>query len=245
MDRVVSLRNGNGKELVGVLHIPEESGVDKRKVGIHLLNPGIKYRVAPNRLNVKIARALCREGYYVLRVDPEGIGDSEGELEEGVMVGEIFERIQTGMFVSDAVACNDLMVNDYEIEEIIMMGNCGGAITSLLASEVDERVVGMCLIDVPIVLRSPSMSFADRIVQGGKRSDVMFRAYVCKAFSATAWYRFLSLKSDYRGLWKIVTTQLQKRGLLPQARCPCRVVSRSYAQKGSSTRSSLSPWTVP
>ena len=36
------------------------------------------------------------------------------------------------MFVSDAVACNDLMVNQYGIEEIIMVGNCGGAITSLL-----------------------------------------------------------------------------------------------------------------
>ncbi len=216
MEEVVSLKNGNGRDLVGVLHLPEQSA-GSRKIGIHLLNPGIKYRVAPNRLNVTLARALCREGFPVLRVDPEGIGDSEGELEEGILVGEVFEAIQKGMFVSDALTCNDWMVNEYGMEQIIMMGNCGGAITSLLACEKDERITGMCLIDVPIVLRTPSMSLADRIVEGGKRSDVMFQAYLRKVFSAAAWYRFFSFKSDYSGLWKIITTQMRKRGLLPSA----------------------------
>jgi hypothetical protein len=69
------------------------------------------------------------------------------------------------------------------------------------------------------------MALADRIVQGGRRSDVLFRAYLRKAASAAAWYRFLSLKSDYKGLWKIVTSQLRKRRLLspPRVSLPSNV----------------------
>ena len=71
----------NGHRLMGILHMPEDRV--RRNRGINLLSPGLKNRVAPNRMNVKMARILCEKGFPVLRFDPHGIGDSEGEIVRG------------------------------------------------------------------------------------------------------------------------------------------------------------------
>ena len=140
MEQAITFNSRKGEKLFGIVHIPEKVMPGDRRVGINLLNPGIKYRVAPNRLNVKIARRLCQKGFYVLRFDPSGIGDSEGDLADGILVADIWEKIQTGLFVPDTIAANTLFVEEYGIEELILMGNCGGAITSLLTAKEDLRV---------------------------------------------------------------------------------------------------------
>ena len=210
MQEPVTFKNQNGKKLFGVVHIPEQTNFGERRIGINLLNPGIKYRVAPNRLNVKLARKLCQNGYYVLRFDPCGIGDSEGELPDGGLVADIWEKIQTGLFVSDTIAANDFFNKNYGVNELILMGSCGGAITALLTSAKDHRVDALCLIDIPVSLRTSSMSFADKIAPEGKRADLLFIAYIKKVFRPEAWYRFITLKTEYRALWKIVSMKFRK-----------------------------------
>src|SRR3569832_1787566 len=79
LEKAVSFRNKKGQLLFGVLHLPETPKPGPR-IGINILNPGLKNRVAPNRINVKMARLLCESGVYVFRFDPFGIGDSDGEL---------------------------------------------------------------------------------------------------------------------------------------------------------------------
>ena len=56
---IIFFKNRNGAKLSGIVHIPEQTLFRGKRIGINLLNPGIKYRVAPNRLNVKLARKLC------------------------------------------------------------------------------------------------------------------------------------------------------------------------------------------
>src|SRR5512143_1047295 len=112
MEEPITFLNKNGKRLLGIVHIPEKSR-SERKIGVNLLNPGIKYRVAPHRLNVKLARELCRKGYYVLRFDPEGIGDSEGKLPDNTPVAEIWGKIQTGFFTQDVITANDFFIEKY------------------------------------------------------------------------------------------------------------------------------------
>ena len=89
MEEAVTFENKKGEKIFGIVHIPDLTPFGEKKVGINLLDPGIKYRVAPNRLNIKLARRLCQNGYYVLRFDPAGIGDSEGELPQNVLVPDI------------------------------------------------------------------------------------------------------------------------------------------------------------
>ena len=211
MEKPVTFLNKNGKKLFGIIHIPENRDPRHNKIGINLLNPGIKYRVAPNRLNVKLARKLCELGYHVLRFDPEGIGDSEGELPAGILVADIWEKIQTGLFVPDTIAANDFLSNTYGIERLILIGNCGGAITALLASEEDRRVDSLALIDVPVNLRTAQQTFADKVATGGKKVDILFSDYFKKIFDVKAWLRFITLQTEYRALWKIVRLKLQKK----------------------------------
>ncbi len=204
MEKPVTFLNNNRERLFGIVHIPEKNVSSKKVVGINLLNPGIKYRVAPNRLNVKIARRLCQNGYHVLRFDPSGIGDSEGALPNDVMLGDIAEIIQTGCFVKDTISSNDFFIKYFGITELVAVGNCGGAVTALLTSENDPRVSRLILIDLPIQFKKATHTFADKIVAGSEISNSLFYGYIKKILSPKAWTRFLTLKTDYRALWKIM-----------------------------------------
>lgn len=211
MEEAVDFYNKNGKRLFGIVHLPENTDLKKKKIGINLLNPGIKYRVAPNRLNVKLARKLCEQGCYVLRFDPEGIGDSEGELPTGTLVADIWEKIQTGLFVQDTIEANDFFRDKYGIDELIMIGNCGGAITALLSAPEDDMVCGLCLIDVPVNLRVANMSFADKVADGGQRVDWLFSEYMKRVLSIKSWKRFITMQTDYKALKKTLVMQLLKK----------------------------------
>jgi uncharacterized protein len=209
-EETVEFINRNGKRIYGIVHLPDKKKRTNRKMAINILNPGIKYRVAPNRLNVKIARRLCSSGYSVFRFDPEGIGDSEGGFPDDLLVPDIFEMIQTGCFVSDIIESNDLIEKAFGIEQIALVGNCGGAITSILAAQSDDRVKKLCLIDTPVNLRTTNISFADKTLGGGERANQFFSGYIRKLFQLDAWYRFISLKTDYRSLCKIMLLRIKK-----------------------------------
>lgn len=210
MEEIFTLQNEKAHKLIGIAHIPEDTNSLGKKIGINLLNPGVKYRVAPNRLNVKLARHLCEKGYYVFRFDPFGIGDSEGDLSEDVPLQDIFESIQTGSFVDDTVTANKFLAQKYQIDEFIMIGNCGGAISALFTANIDSLVQRICLIDVPINLRTAKMTFADKISQDGGKADWYMEEYIKKIFSIKAWYRFLSFKTEYKALWKIIGIKFKK-----------------------------------
>jgi pimeloyl-ACP methyl ester carboxylesterase len=210
MEEAISFYNRSGQKLYGIVHVPEIMRNGKNRVGVNLLNPGVKYRVAPNRLNVKIARQLCENGYYVLRFDPAGIGDSEGELSENVPVPDIWEQIQTGLFIEDTIYSNNFFWENFNLTKLILAGSCGGAITALLAGAKDTRVAGLVLADVPVNLRTAKTTFADRAVLGGKKADWLFGEYIKRIFSFEAWIRLITLKTEFRALLKIAFLKADK-----------------------------------
>lgn len=141
--------NRRGEALFGLLHVPDGERPGRR-IGVNLLNPGLKGRVAPNRLNVKTARLLCACGYHVLRFDPAGIGDSEGEILSGnASTLDLWGMIQRGLFVPDTRAANEFFRRECRLDELLLMGQCGGAATALLAAAADRNVAGVALADLP------------------------------------------------------------------------------------------------
>ncbi len=210
MEKVISFKNDKGQNLFGIIHIPKKNIFATERIGINLLNPGIKYRVAPNRLNIKIARNLCKLGFYVLRFDASGIGDSEGEFEDGILVADIWEDVQSGRLVGDTLAANDIFRKDYKLDQLFMIGNCGGAITSLLTTVKDEKVEGLCLIDVPINMRTATTSKAEKITGEGEKSRMLLSGYIQRIFKLNSWYRFFTFKTDYRVLWKVLNGRLKQ-----------------------------------
>jgi hypothetical protein len=215
MEQEISFLNKQGKKLYGIVHVPDRPAPEEKFIGINLLNPGIKYRVAPNRLNVKLARTLCSKGYYVLRFDPAGIGDSEGELPSGELITNIWGRIQTGMFVSDVKYSNRLFMEKYGLDKLFLIGNCGGAITALLSSGGFHQPDGLILIDLPITIDGDNKgsSYAENISAGGAYANKAFRGYVQNLTSMESWWRLLTLKSDFKAMAGALNSMVTKKVL--------------------------------
>ncbi len=197
MEKVVEF-NVSRNILRGILHIPEEPLV--KNIGINLLNPGIKYRVGPHRLNVKIARYLCHEGYFVLRFDPRGVGDSEGELPIESVVN-LWSRVEQGHYVNDILTTNQFFVNTAKLDRLCLMGLCGGAISAILTTAKDKSVDKLILIDIPVTYATNIKDDADFITSEDYACQI-YSHYRAKLFNPKSWLRFVSLQSDYKTIVK-------------------------------------------
>lgn len=189
----VSFRNRHQQVLHGMLHAPAPGMA--RGICILLLSPGIKGRVGPHRLYLKLAEPLVAAGFHVLRFDYYGLGDSEGVLEERVMA-DMYNSIQGGRYVDDTVAAMDWMAREHAISRFIGSGLCGGSISALLAAAQDPRVEGILGIGLPSTLEGGAENF-DRFLSRGQLKQEG-RSYLRRIFRRDAWARFLSGKSGYR-----------------------------------------------
>lgn len=195
--------------LSGIVHIPDEEMIKSgKKVGVHIIVPGIKYRVAPNRLSVKIARYLCEKGFYVLRTDPEGVGESDGDLGDKKVVKDIFSDIQKGLFVEDTIAAVDYFRQEFKLDDIVLLGNCGGAVTALL-SHAKCEVENLILIDLPIVYSSDTIGYREQALRGGGYSEKILSNYISKIWNYKKVMRFLTFKSEYGVIYNLIKMKLK------------------------------------
>ena len=165
MEKVVSFKNNVSQRLFGILHIPENESEIEHRIGINLLNPGLKNRVAPNRLNVKIARKLCDMGFFVLRFDPFGIGDSEGDfMGSNEALIDLWSMIQKGAFVDDTIASNSFFISEVDLNKLILIGQCGAGVTAGLTGALDNRVNKLILIDTPFRVSSSDIELSQIII---------------------------------------------------------------------------------
>ena len=189
----VSFPNREGLKLFGILHEPSENkNLDNV---IIILSPGIKSRVAPHRLYVKFARELSESGYKVFRFDFYGLGDSGGEIDEE-LTANLYGSIQLGRFSQDTISAIDWYVNNFGPQKIILFGLCGGAITALHAASIDSRIHSIISLGIPVILDNPDIDPYKYITSG--QLDELRRGYLGKIFKTKAWFRFITLKSDYK-----------------------------------------------
>ena len=99
-----------------MLHQPRNR---KSETVVILLSPGIKGRVAPHRLYVKMAQRFSQIGLTTLRFDPEGQGDSEGEIEED-FTAEVYASIELGRLVNDTIDAMDWMQANHGSQRFIL-----------------------------------------------------------------------------------------------------------------------------
>jgi len=218
MESTVSFKNGE-TELRGILHTPDRA---PRGVGVILLCPGYKHRVGQNRLYIQIARNLCIQGYHVLRFDFHGLGESEGGIGRCVF-GEFWRFVQTGGFVSDTLAAVGFVRQMTEVDKVILMGLCGGAITGLIAGAGEPCVDGLVLMNVPVMLESGSSDwFTEKMPPGF--SDLLVSGYIKRMVSFRSWLRLLSFKSDYRLMWKSMSSKIRRtlHRSQPRSHSSCR-----------------------
>jgi len=189
----VSFQNPRGEWLHGMLHAPAAGAA--RGVCVLLLSPGIKGRVGPHRLYLKLAEPLVAAGFHVLRFDYYGLGDSEGTLGERVMA-DMYNSIQGGRYVEDTIAAMDWMAQHHGIARFVGSGLCGGSISALLTAQADPRVDSLLGIGLPSTLEGGTQNVDRFMTRGQLRREG--QGYLRKILRPDAWKRFLSGKSGYR-----------------------------------------------
>lgn len=188
----VSFRNARGETLHGMLHAP--TAETRRGVCILLLSPGIKGRVGPHRLYLKLAGPFVAAGFHVLRFDYYGLGDSEGTLAERVMA-DMYNSIQGGRYVEDTIAAMDWMAEHHGISRFVGSGLCGGSISALLTAQADRRVDSLLGIGLPSTLEGGLQNVDRFMTRGQLRQEG--QGYLRKILQPDAWKRFLSGRSGY------------------------------------------------
>lgn len=206
-DDLVEIQGNDGLVRRGIITTPISE--NHSETGIILLPAGLKYRCGPQRFYVFIARYLAERGYPVLRFDPVGIGESDGELPV-VPHAEIFRSIEQGRFVDDAILASEWMKKCFGIKKVIVGGICGAAITSQLAA-VEKIGVINGIISINTAVSNAGTSTANTMVLGNAQVKKNSRAYLKKILSLHAWSRIFKGTSDYKSILKTLYTLVINR----------------------------------
>jgi pimeloyl-ACP methyl ester carboxylesterase len=204
MEEPINFKNRNNESLFGILHHPKEDG--KKNVSVIMLNSGTNNRVGWHRFNVKIARVLTQVGFHVLRYDAHGIGYSEGILSNTEDLHVIHDAIETGLLSPDVYPAVDYIQKRLKPKKIFALGQCGGALTGIIAAGRDKRISGLAYLAGPVV-----MATSEKTLHIHPRdAELQFRGYIRRFFNFKAWWRFLSFKSDYKAIYHIFKIRIQE-----------------------------------
>jgi len=194
-EEVFEVRGSDGLVRRGILTLPAQA---QPELTLLLLPAGLKDRVGPHRLYVRLARYLASHGIKALRLDGLGIGESDGELSEAFN-GVHYRRVQQGLYVADAELAMDALMQRFPKARFVLGGLCGGAISAQLAAAADkrQRCVGVLSLSHVAVLDEEGP------VSLRSRSEVVAnsRSYLRKFFSASAWQRLIPGDSSLSSAW--------------------------------------------
>lgn len=123
--------------LVGILCEP--LATPTADVACLLTNTGVGERIGPNRVNVKLARALAGQGITSLRFDISGLGESPSAT---TSVGGFRTQV-----VCDQQAAMDWLTAQRGFARFMQFGICSGAVNGYLLAEAEPRLVGLAMFD--------------------------------------------------------------------------------------------------
>ena len=181
---------GRDQAVFGVLTTPHRD--ENRRRAVILLNIGADHHVGASRVYVSLARRWARRGYYVLRIDLAGLGDSHarpGRRENDVFPPDALEDIRAAI---------DFMVGHYEIRETSLVGLCSGAYHALRAAVAGFPLHRVLMVNPHNYFWDSSMSLEGLQLAEVVRNPGIYRERV---FSPSAWRLFLTGQVN---IWRIV-----------------------------------------
>lgn len=122
-----------GDALIGILHRPAQP---RRRGVVIVVGGGPQYRAGGHRQLTLWSRALCEQGYPVLRFDYRGMGDSHGEFQG-------FQQADDDI----RSAVDHLLAEVPTTDEVVLWGECDASSAILLYAHRDPRVKGAVLLN--------------------------------------------------------------------------------------------------
>ncbi|HEV2701218.1 MAG TPA: alpha/beta fold hydrolase, partial [Steroidobacteraceae bacterium] len=178
---------------------------EMRRRGVILLNAGADYHMGPSRMYVSLARRWARSGYYVLRLDLAGLGDSStraGKPDDVTFPPAAMDDIR------DAVA---YLRERYDIREITLMGLCAGAYHALRAAAAGLPVQRVLLVNPQNYYWSEDMNLEDLQLAEVLRNPGVYKERIQ---SASAWRRLLTGQVN---IWRIFQIYAYRPMLVAEA----------------------------
>lgn len=178
--------------LFGIVSHPRKDEVRRR--GVILFNTGADSHVGACDLSVVLARRWARRGYFVLRMDLSGLGDSDtrlGQVENDVFPPEALEDIGTAI---------GFMRGQYGVREITLAGVCSGAYHALRAAVAGLPVQRILMVNPQNYFWRRGRTLEDLQPAEVVRNPKVYRQRI---LSASAWKRLLSGKVDISRILKI------------------------------------------
>jgi len=129
---------GERTELACVVGEPTRDTALAEAPGILLWNAGLLHSVGPYRLYVDLARRLSGTGYFSMRFDLSGIGDSEADKSGRASEERAIDEVRQAM---------DFLETSCGTSSFVLVGLCSGAIDAHCVAVADERVVGAAMLD--------------------------------------------------------------------------------------------------
>jgi len=138
--------------LFGLLCEPIDGA--RADIAVVLLNAGVVRRIGPNRMWVEAARRWASLGVPTLRLDVEGLGDSDGDGSRYVDAAALYAP---GMVDQVRVALDHLQAEGVA-SRFVVAGVCSGALWAFNAVCEDERVT------CAVMVNSYAFFWADHLI---------------------------------------------------------------------------------
>jgi alpha-beta hydrolase superfamily lysophospholipase len=122
----------SGAQLFGI--VTEPPAGEKRRRAVILLNPGADFHIGASRMYVSLARRWANRGYFVLRLDIAGIGDS------ATSTGKVDDEVFPDEAIDDIRSAIEFIRSRYAIHDVTLAGLCSGAYHALRAAAADLDV---------------------------------------------------------------------------------------------------------
>lgn len=170
MEKPVVLRYGE-IDLTAVLHYPENRNDRDRSPAIIICHGFVGNRIGVDRLFVKAARSFASRGYYVLRLDYAGCGESGGDY-GSLGLESMIDQTRIAIDYLAGMDCVDQ-------GNLILLGHSLGGATALLTAVRDRRVKTLALwsaVAHPFndIVRIVGRSSYDEAIQQGSTDHVGF-----------------------------------------------------------------------
>ena len=186
---------GKTKSLVGIISKPPPALDDSCYPGIIIMNAGLLHRIGPNRLHVKIARKMAAAGFFVLRFDFSGIGDSSARDDNLP-----FDQSS----ISEAQEAMHYLHSTRGIEKFILAGICSGANIALNITCIDPCVIGVIGINGSY-LDTQELNGLNQCIE----NSIQSRYYYKHLLDYKSWWRVITGKSNLSRIIKLLISKIK------------------------------------
>lgn len=172
-----------------------------RRRAVVLLNAAADYHIGPGRMYVSLARGWAKHGYFVLRIDLAGLGDS------ATQAGQSDDVVFTSAALEDIAAVIQFLKVHHGVRDVTLAGLCSGAYHALRAAMEQLPVDRILMVNPLNFFWDKDMQHSELKLAEVVRVPIRYRE---RLFSFRHWSLLLRGRVS---LWRIFWIYVQ-RGLL-------------------------------